>query len=377
MSRLAASPKLRPFLPAAVAAYALGLAACGTDGGTSSFLTPGPPTSAPPGDTVIYAAMALGDRIDAYRLGTDGLMPARPFDTIFVENPRRLTVANGVLYASIFDRIISIELGADGSMPISPTSESVTLDGYDPVELVERDGILYVAASGTGTVHSYVLKEDGSLPVDPTGAGTGEFAADYSTLALNDGFLYAASRRSEAIDVFILEADGNVPAAAELQDPQDRISLPDDMEIRDGVLYVTSSGDRSVRAYRIGPNGFLEGEEDSRTASEDYYSGLLLDGDTLYASAYSSGRIDLYAIDDDGMLPEVEPFRRTQEDPASYPADLLMHGGILYVAQAGLDRVDAFVLDGEGLPPAFPTSSTRPQGDGESFPIDIAVHELD
>src|SRR5689334_10665627 len=114
----------------ASAALAACLASCGADGGTASFLTPGPTTSAPPGNTILYAASSRGDRIDAYRLGTDGLMPAAPFDSLFIANPRRLAIRDGVLYATTFDRVISARLGADGSLPEVPTSATISASNF-------------------------------------------------------------------------------------------------------------------------------------------------------------------------------------------------------------------------------------------------------
>ena len=360
---------------ATIVATGLSLAACGTDGGVSALLPPGPATTAPPGDTVIYAAMTLGNRIDAYRLGSDGLLPSKPFSSIFVTSPRRLTIAGDVLYATLFDRVISIKLGADGSLPNTPTSHTVTNNDYDPVDLEVRDNILYVAAAGRGQVQSFELEADGSLPVDPTGTGVGEFPADFASLELAGPYLYSGSRETQYVDMFILEQDGNVPDNAELQEPRDSIGLPDDIVIRNGILYVTSAGDKTIRAYTLLPNGFLPGDQTSRTKGEEYYSDILLDGNTLYAAAYNAGRIDLYTIAADGQLPEESPFRKTQEDPESYPAHMLMSGGILYVAQAGLNRVDAYVLDGNGLPPAYPSSSTKP-APGDSFPLNLALYHL-
>jgi hypothetical protein len=366
---------LRVFLaPLAIAAGA-SLPSCGTDGGVSAFLPPGPPTQAPAGDIVIYAAMALGNRIDAFRLGTDGLMPEQPFDTIHVPNPRRLAVANGVLYATLFDRVISIRLGSDGSMPSDPTAFTSARNDYDPVDLLVRDNILYVAASGLGIVQSFELDEDGDIPTEPTAVGEGEFSSNFSSLVLEDEYLYAGARDTQLIEVFLLDSNGNVPDFAEAQEPDDRIALPEDMAIRQDVLYVTSASDRAIRAYRIQPNGFLGGEEDSRTKSEEYYSDIFLEGDTLYAAAYNAGRIDLYTVDPDGMLPEEAPFFKTQADPSSYPARMILHRGILYVTTAGHNRLDAYVLGSNGIPPPFPTSSTTPTRD--SLPLDIALLELD
>jgi 6-phosphogluconolactonase (cycloisomerase 2 family) len=361
-------------VPLALAA-GTSLPSCGTDGGVSAFLPPGPPTQAPPGDIVVYAAMAIGSRIDAFRLGEDGLMPEEPFDSIYLTNPRRLAIANGVLYASLFDRVVSIRLGADGSLPNVPTGISAARTDYDPIDVIVRDNILYVAGSGLGVVQSFELDENGDIPVDPDAVGTGEFSSDFSSLALEGDYLYAGARDTQLVELFLLEQDGNVPEQAEAQEPDDNIALPEDIAIRDGILYVTSASDRSIRAYRIQPNGFLAGEEDSRTKSEEYYSDIFLEGDTLYAAAYNAGRIDLFNVSPDGMLPEEAPFFKTQADPTSYPARMILHRGILYVTTAGHNRIDAYVIGSNGIPPMYPTSSTTPTAN--SLPLDIAIHELD
>lgn len=353
---------------------ALATVSCGAGAGTSSDLPPGPTTSAPPGNVVLYVTMAQGDRVDAYRLGTDGLLPAAPFSTMHVTNPRRLTLADGVLQVATEDRIVSARLGHDGALPAGPDAETVPREGSAPMDLLVRDGILYAAIGGFGLVESYEL-EDGLVPADPTGSGNGVFPADYVSLEINGGYLYAGSRRSQIIDVFLLNPDGNVPDEAEDVSPRDGVSLPDDIVIRDDVLYVTSAGDRSVHAYKIRRDGTLPTDENSRTARETFYSSILLDDDTLYAAAYTDGRIDLFNVSDDGMLPEEAPFATTRADPASYPARMALHGGILYVAQAGLDRVDAYVIGIDKLPPEFPSSSTEP-APGDSFPTDIVAYEL-
>lgn len=374
MSFLTVAGRPARFLVLAVILGA-GLAACGTGGGLSTDLPAGKPTKAPPGNRVLYVAMAHGGRIDAYRLGTDGLLPSKPFSSIFVTNPRRLALSGDVLYATLSDRIVSMKLGADGSLPNTPSSSSLTRDDYDPIELEVRDGILYVASKGIGRVESFELEPDGDIPVEATGSGQSEFSADFSTLAFNGPYLYASSRQTQYIDVFTLLPDGNVPDEAELQDPRDSIGLPDDMEIRDNILYVTSGSDKSVRAYRLQPNGYLLGEEDSRTQTEEYYSDILLSGDRLYAAGYNVGRIDVYQVSANGMLPEESPILKTQDDPAAYPSAMILHGGILYVAQGGLNRVDAYVLDGDGMPPFYPSSSTKP-APGDSLPLGMVMYEL-
>ena len=102
---------LRLFVvPLAIAAGA-SLPSCGTDGGVTAFLPPGPPTQAPPGNIIVYAAMSIGNRIDAFRLGADGLMPEQPFDTIHVLNVGRL-LASGAPDAIRADpEVVRVYLG--------------------------------------------------------------------------------------------------------------------------------------------------------------------------------------------------------------------------------------------------------------------------
>ena len=358
---------------------ALNLTACGISDGVNSFLPPGPATTAPPGDTVIYVAQTIADRIDAFRLGTDGLLPKDPFDTIVVANPRRLVVSRGVLYASLEDRVVSINLDTNGGMPNTPSSSTLPKDGsenlYLPVEIVVRPGLLYVAASGTQRVESYSLTASGDIEPSPTGVGQGEFPANYASLALHNGFLYSGARSTARIDSFLLNENGSVPVLAEPQDPQDNIPLPDDIVIRGDVLYITSSGDRSVRAYELNDNAFLPGDYSSRTASVEYYENIMLSGNQLYAAAYNAGRIDVFSIDADGMLPEEKQLFSTHGDPGAYPADMVLDEGVLYVAQGGLNRVDAYVLGSDGFPSDYPTSSTGPT-DEETYPISLALYRL-
>jgi len=363
---------------AALFVSAAWLAACGggsSGSGTSAFLTPGPQTTAPPGNVVLYAAMSRGNRIDAYRLGTDGLLPGKPFDSISVRNPRRLAIANGVLYASLDKQLIAMRLGADGSLPDSPTSETILNQNSDPIQIAVQNNVVYSADAGLNRVQSFRLDEDGDLPPSFTGSGEARIPGDYVSLAFNGTSLYAGARSSEVIDLFLLKPNGDVPIDAENQSPQDGIALPDDLVFHNNIIYVTSAGDKSIRAYKLVAGGFLPTDQSSRTETEEYYEDILIENGLLYAAAYNAGRIDLYHIESDGMLNHNTPFSRTEEDPETYPSKMEIKDGILYVSQAGINRIDAYVLDESGVPPNFPTSSTK-RGPDPSFPLDIALYDL-
>jgi len=366
--------KLRPIRILLRLSCVLAFAACGAGEGTSSHLPPGPATTAPPGDIVLYVTMAQGNRVDAYRLGTDGLLPAAPSSTMHVLNPRRLALADGVLHVSTIDRIVSARLGANGELPVGPDAETAPAEGSLPLELVARNGVLYAAVPGSGTVTSYVL-EDGLVPIAPTGIGKPESSEDYVSLELNGNYLYAGTRSSHEIHVYLLEQDGNVPPTPEDQQPMDGISLPDDIVIRDNILYVTSAGDRAIHEYKIREDGTLPADQNSRTEPEDFYSSILLSGDTMYVTAYNLGRVDLFQVLANGTLPEEPAFAHTHADPAAYPAKMALERGILYVAQAGLDRIDAYVMGADGMPPEYPSSSTVP-APGKSFPTDLVTLRL-
>lgn len=358
-----------------VAWLALALAACGVGGGTEVGLPPGPETAGPPGNVVLYAAMSRTDRVEAYRLGTDGLLPREPFDFLRLgDNPRRLTVNDGILYVALAEEIVSIRLGADGSLPAAPTGRSPFIEFYDPHEMIVANGMLYVASAGFRRIDAYILDEDGDIPADIDSAVTASADADYRAIVLNGEFLYAASPDRARIDTIRLEQDGSLPLEVEVQEPDPIIGRPDDLVVKNGVLYVTS-GDERIEAYIIRADGLLNEDEDSQTGTGALYSELIIEGDTIYGGATFRGRIDVFDMDPTtGMFDDNEARFSTFEDPTSKPTAFRIDGGVLYVAQAGANRIDAYLLDGDGTPTLFPSGSTRAVPG--SFPTDIEIFHL-
>ncbi len=359
-----------------IPAAALIAVGCGAGGGTKTALPSGPHTDAPPGNQILYVTMARTDRVEAYRLGNDGLLPEAPFSFIeLVDNPRRLTLGDGILYVAMADRMVSLELGTDGSLPEEITASTDSVIGSDPHELLVRNGMLYVASAGFERMEAYKLDDDGHVPLAIDSAGRGESFSDYRTFDIAGDFLYAAASGSAIVDTFLLEPDGAIPLVAEDQEPETVVYRPDDLTIDSGVVYVTSGNDRAIHAYRIDEDGLLPFEEDSETRPNSFYAELLVAGDLLYASAFNAGRIDVYEITAaDRMLVEQGPVTSTYADTAAFPNAFAVAENILYVAQAGLDRVDAYILDGNGFPSQFPSSSTRTvEG---SFPTDVEIMVL-
>ncbi len=356
------------------------VSACDVGGGTSTELQPGPPTSAPPGDTVLYVAFAEGDAVAAYRLGTDGLLPEQPFDVIFLDNPRRLTIAGDVLYVSIRDSVVSIPLATDGSLPDLPGGRTQPRGFYDPYDTIVANGKIYVAAAGPSRIDVFDLDANGNVGLDPSSTGDSLAFFEYNALAMADGYLYAGAIDGAQIDTYAINADGSIGADPEQQEPDTRVFFPEAITVRDGVLYTTDEDEGALFAFVIESNGLLPPDPTTQTLrAREFYRDLLIVDDRAYAAAFHRGRIDTYRIGTvDGvpdMFPEEAALSMTESDAATYPRGLVTKDGVLYVALAGRARVDAYILDAGGIPARFPSSSTtaRPEFD---LPIDLALYEL-
>ena len=353
---------------ASVCSFAAG--ACGVGGGTETALPPGPVTTAPPGDQVLYVALAQGNRIEAYRLGNDGLLPPRPFSSIDVVNPRRLLLAGDVLYAALDDRVISIKLASDGGFPSRPSAETRPQRGADYRDLALVGNVLYVAAPGLRRVQALAL-ESGHVPLEAlTNSGTG--LSDYISLASANGFVYAGSPSAIRIDTYMIGSDGGLPDLPEAQLPETVVNFPQRLTVRGATLFVIEVGDQRISAFPLRSNGLPADEPATQTPSFERYADLVLEGDRLYASAFNAGRIDVYPVDPvTDALPDAPPAASTEADPATFPSGMVASGGILYVALAGPSRIDGYILGSDGMPPPFPSTSTAPVNGG--FMTDLAI----
>lgn len=372
-----APPMLKHSLPRALAlalVLVCGVSACGGDG-TAPAIPPAPPTSQPPGDLVLYVAALDGDRVDAFRLGTDGLPQAEPFSSMPIPEPRRLAFADGVLFVAGGDRVATAVVDEDGALPATPTSASAISDGMDNLEMVIANDHVYVASSGFSSINAYPIDEQGRIPISPSSTGFGSLPSDYATLALNGRFLYAGTRGRAQIDVFLLQSDGEIPQDPENQEPDTFVLLPDAIAFANGVLYTASGEDATIRGYIPRSNGLLLDEPDGETRPEEFVGDLVVNEDLIYAAAFNAGQIFTYDLDPVTHLPiEASAITETQQDAEAFPLGLTHSDGILYVSQGGHDRVDAYVLRTNGHPPAFPTGSTTPISG--SFPVDTVVARI-
>jgi hypothetical protein len=339
----------------------LGTHGCGAGGGgTKTALPSGPPTSAPPGDKVIYASLSHDDAVVAYRVGTDGFLPGDPFDSIALEKPRQVLVVGDILYVAQEDVVSSIQLLPDGSLPDSPTATTAPVNNGNASRMIVFNNMLYVSWEDVDRIYAYPLSA-GHVSAEPISI-SGDSGTNYNPIVRVGPYIYAGTRNQARIDAYRLFPSGALNSVPEEQDPEARIFDCKDIVHKAGILYAIEQDDRRIVTFTIQGGGRLPDEPDSETQSSQTYAYLLLDGeDRLYASAFNDGRIDLYIIPPGGLFtekPRQGEVAHTWSDTASFPTQMIIDRGILYVSQMGIGRIDAYVLGSDGAPPDFPSSST-------------------
>lgn len=359
---------LRFFL--STAAAVLLVCGCGAGEGTERLLPPGPQTTAPPGDLVMYVSEGQTNRVAAYRLGTDGLLPANPFSTLDVENPRRLLLRDDILYIALPDGVASVALGADGSLPSSVTSTTDPVFGANALDLLIVDDVLYVALEALRVVAAYRLQNGQLTPNSISLSGTN--SSNYLSLATRGPFIYAGATGSQRIDTYLINPGGTLDDEPIPQSPETIVGLPQDLLIVDDNLYVSDANRQRLLQYEILNTGLLPKDPLTESKSVEFYARIIENDATLYAGAFNKGQIDLYGLDPStGALVSNRSFFSTFQDVETFPNGIIIENGILYVTQSGRDRVDAYILGADGVPSSFPSSSTVAIVD--SFPNDVVM----
>src|SRR5437762_97124 len=274
--------------------------------------------------TILYATAASQARVDGFCVREGGgLAPAASVhvDTAGME-PRRLVVANGVLFVGELDRVEAVKIGPHG--PLTP--------GRIAIFPINAGGSLHDPAECT----------------TPTGKTRPE-----ATPAISD---------------------------------QQRIQRPRSFVFLDDRVYVDEVGTKRIKAFLLQADGLfpppvkvgkrLRWERPlSRTDPVLAYVDVVLFRSTLLASQFEKGRIDAYRLKPDGRLPR-QPTRQTKQAVRTSPVRMAVSDeGVLYVSAGEFDRIQAFKLrQSDGLPATTPFSETDEQTG--SFPNDVALAML-
>ncbi|HZR82072.1 MAG TPA: hypothetical protein VFD92_13330 [Candidatus Binatia bacterium] len=215
------------------------LAACPS--GQSKTIPPAPTASPGSAQAFFYVAEATdpvlgtsGGRVSAYQVGSDGLLPAAPFASISVVNPRRLLKhpVLPVLYAAGANQIFAFDITGGqlvslcpegtGLAPPCATDPNPGANPFDMTIAVNAAGdyVLYVSEAGNGEnlnvqtrLAAYMLGPDGELPASPSSQQQDVTSLRFvSSVALTGiGFVYIADVSAGNMLRYVLDENGDLP----------------------------------------------------------------------------------------------------------------------------------------------------------------------
>ncbi|TMB52493.1 MAG: lactonase family protein [Deltaproteobacteria bacterium] len=355
--------------------------------------------------TILYATAASQARVDGFCVREGGgLAPAASVhvDTAGME-PRRLVVANGVLFVGELDRVEAFKIGPHGALTPMAATKTITSPAMEVIDMaVAADGqTLYVAQNGPDRIAAYPIAAATSRSWDFTSCIQGRVNGSYRALHIRNGLLYASEQLTPGrIAIFPINAGGSLHDPAECTTPtgktrpeatpaisdQQRIQRPRSFVFLDDRVYVDEVGTKRIKAFLLQADGLfpppvkvgkrLRWERPlSRTDPVLAYVDVVLFRSTLLASQFEKGRIDAYRLKPDGRLRR-QPTRQTKQDVRTSPVRMAVSDdGVLYVSAGEFDRIQAFRLrQSDGLPATTPFSETDEQTG--SFPNDVALAML-
>ena len=349
--------------------------------------------------TILYATAASQARVDGFCVREGGgLTPAASVqaDTAGME-PRRLVVANGVLFVGELDRVEAFKIGPHGALTPMAATKTITSPAMEVIDMaVAADGqTLYVAQNGPDRIAAYPIAAATSRSWDFTSCIQGRVNGSYRALHIRNGLLYASEQLTPGrIAIFPINAGGSLHDLAECTTPtgktrpeatpaisdQQRIQRPRSFVFLDDRVYVDEVGTKRIKAFLLQADGLfpppvkvgkrMRWERPlSRTDPVLAYVDVVLFRSTLLASQFA------YRLKPDGRLRR-QPTRQTKQDVRTSPVRMAVSDdGVLYVSAGEFDRIQAFKLrQSDGLPATTPFSETDEQTG--SFPNDVALAML-
>jgi hypothetical protein len=290
------------------------------------------------GTTMLYATSQGPPGIDGFCLSANGALPGTP--TVHVDThgdqPRRLVVANGVLYVAEVDRVEAYSVGARGGLTRIGTTR--IRKGMGPRDLaVSADGtLLYVPDRSLPSVVAYPLPlgapPDGS---EFTSCIEGRLEAGYQHIEVDGTLLYVSSTTEGTtggrMEIYRINADGGLPkprvdenydCRLATDDPPDPALVAERKQLRrpkafvivNGILYVEELNRKRISAFQLvdglfSPPTYADRKNqkprpDSTTNLQVTYQGLVHHLSTLLGTQFPRGRVDAYRLGDDGRLPK-------------------------------------------------------------------------
>lgn len=269
-------------------------------------------------------------------------------------------------------RVVAYELRDDGGLPSQPSSQVQTTNAlsYQGAEFTQE--YAFVADAGQSNITRFPLRADGNLPNPiPTGTPltptpTPEPDPTPTPDASPSPTAWRASNPSRMIKAEVPAEPSTEPTPSGT------------------VFYVVEQGRRRIGAIPVYNDGSLPKNPTSESNTRGIYNSIIVDADftpnRIYGAALQNGQVDSFQVDSDGNIID-GTLSATFANTASYPTGVALvsftpAGGsptrTLFVSLGGFNRVDAYAVNPDGTLPELPYSSTEPMND--TFPADVLVY---
>lgn len=227
--------------------------------------------------------------------------------------------------------------------------------GAAPRSVAERDGLVYVLATGDATIHGYRLVDGDLVPVEgvtrslstPDGAQIG-FTPDGQALI-------ATERGGDKLSAFAVGMDGMLGEARTIDSlgatPYGFAIAPD------GTLVVTEAyraekGAAAASSYRVEGDAITAGTKSvGNGRSEICWAVISEDGRFVFTTNFADGAVSRYAIGADGSLALEDATAGVTEDgrPGLRDEDLADGGRFLYAIDADQGQIVGWTVDERGM----------------------------
>lgn len=288
-------------------------------------------------------------RVVAYELDEDGGLPSQPSSQ--VQTPNSLSYQGAA--------VIMLDLGPD-----------------------QPPGYAYLADAGQSNIGRFPLLSDGNLPYPvPTVpiSATPTPEPDASPTPSPTQTPVSTAWRAANPGRMIL---GIVPTpiASPVAEPEPT-GDPSGTEI-----YVVEQGRARIGSIPVYTDGNLPKNPAAESNTRGIYNSIVVypnpisTADPLsriYGAAFQNGQVDSFLVEPDGSI-RPDTLSATFANTSSYPTGVSilppMGGGParLFVSVGGFNRVDQYAINADGTLPELPISSTAAMND--TFPADVLVY---
>ncbi len=296
------------------------------------------------------------------------------------------TVGNGILYVASRggNRVDAYPIADDGIIPPLPSS-CVVGGGNSDFAALAPLGDGFFAAGGAVQIEIHPRVQGQFLPEpDPQATATSPPAPTVAPTPGPDETpapTIPSPQTTTCLDAGLVSTPLSVIGAALVTQMLFDTSVSAPL----GQLFIAEEASERLFTFPVNADGVISDDDSSSTKRAGVYQRMLRHrhgtAEVLYASVFNEGRVDGFLLEN-GLLPD-ETFSRTAEDPRTLPVGMVVDptGTILYVAQGGYDRVDGFRIRSDGGLPDEPATSTAPPTDATgrsvaTFPDDVLVVTL-